>query len=43
MAGVALMQPDWLGLLIIGLSWALIFPLVIHLYTQAIRPAGVES
>jgi hypothetical protein len=43
LAGVALMQPDWLGLLIIGLSWALIFPLVIHLYTQAIRPAGVES
>lgn len=33
LAGVPLMQPEWFSILIIGLLWALIFPLLIHLYT----------
>lgn len=33
LAGVGLMSPEWMALLIIGLMWALAFPLLIHLYT----------
>lgn len=33
LADVPLMQPVWFALMVIGLFWALIFPLLIHLYT----------
>lgn len=33
LAGVPLMQPEWFALLLIALLWAVIFPLLIHLYT----------
>lgn len=39
LAGVGLMSPDWMALLIISLIWALVFPLLIHLYTfNRLRP-----
>lgn len=39
LAGVGLMSPDWLALLIIALIWAAVFPLLIHLYTfNRLRP-----
>lgn len=33
LAGIPLMQPEWFALMVIGLFWAVIFPLLIHLYT----------
>ena len=33
LADVPLMQPEWVALLIIAAIWALIFPLLIHIYT----------
>jgi hypothetical protein len=33
LADVPLMQPEWFALVVIGLVWAFIFPLLIHLYT----------
>ena len=33
LADVTLLQPVWAALLIISLSWAVMFPLLIHLYT----------
>lgn len=40
LADVALLQPVWAALLIISLTWAVIFPLLIHLYTvNKLKPA----
>lgn len=40
LADVMLFEPVWVALLIIGLVWAVIFPLLIHLYTvNKIKPA----
>lgn len=33
LAGVPLMQPEWFALLVIAMFWAVVFPLLIHLYT----------
>lgn len=33
LAGIPLMKPEWVSLVIVGLLWALVFPLLIHLYT----------
>lgn len=33
LAGIPLMQPEWFALMVIALFWAVIFPLLIHLYT----------
>lgn len=35
LADVSLLEPVWAALLIIGLLWAVIFPLLIHLYTAS--------
>jgi len=40
LADVALLQPMWAALLIISLSWAVVFPLLMHLYTvNKLKPA----
>lgn len=33
LSGSALLEPTWLALVIVGALWAVIFPLLIHLYT----------
>lgn len=33
LADVTLFEPVWAALMVIGLAWAVIFPLLIHLYT----------
>lgn len=40
LADVTLFEPVWVALLFIGLVWAVVFPLLIHLYTvNKIKPA----
>ena len=40
LADVMLFEPVWAALLIIALTWAVVFPLLIHLYTvNKIKPA----
>lgn len=33
LSGSALLEPTWLALIIVGAFWAVIFPMLIHLYT----------
>jgi hypothetical protein len=33
LSGISLLEPTWLALTIIGMIWAVIFPLLVHLYT----------
>lgn len=33
LAGIAMLEPAWLALIIIGVVWAIIFPLLVHLNT----------
>lgn len=43
LADVVLFEPVWVALLIIGLVWAVIFPVLIHLYTvNKVKPVTVK-